>query len=35
MDHVREDNAEWAEKKLPLNEAFFNFYIKWVAVDTG
>ena len=35
MDHVREDDAEWAEKKLPLDGAFFDFYIKWVAVDTG
>jgi hypothetical protein len=25
MDHAREDNAEWAEKKLPLNEAFLDF----------
>ena len=33
MDHVREDDAEWAEKKLPL-DAFFDFYIRRVAVDT-
>ena len=35
MDHTREDDAEWAEKNLPLDEAFLDFYIKWVAVDTG
>ena len=25
VDHMRENNAEWAEKKLPLNKAFLNF----------
>ena len=34
MDHMREDDAEWAKKKLPLDEAFFDFYIRRVAVDT-
>ena len=24
-DHAREDDAEWAEKKLPLDEAFLDF----------
>ena len=24
-DHAREDDAEWAEKKLPLDEAFLVF----------
>ena len=27
-DHAREDDAEWAKKKLPLDEAFLDFYIK-------